>query len=83
MNKIKRLEKEIDSLKARLQQHEVLNLRLGDRVMVYPEYEPSFKGVIFNLVNGKVFVIEDGFYSGHSDNPFLPSQCKRLRKVKR
>lgn len=71
-------------LKAQLQNYTELDLlnkfRLGDRVAVHREGRDAFRGTIFNIVNGKLSVIEDGFYSAHDDSPFLPSQCRKLVK---
>jgi|GEM_PF-6595660 len=60
----------------------ILKFRLGDRVAVHPEGRDTFRGTIFNIMHNKIYVIEDGFYSGHDDNPFLPSQCRKLKRVK-
>lgn len=74
---------ENQQLKDKLQCERMLKFRLGDRVSVYPEYGAPFRGTIFNMHHDKIYVIEDGFYSAHSDNPFLPSQCRKLRRVKK
>lgn len=78
------LREENAQLKAQLQNYieaDLINkFRLGDRVAVHREGRDAFRGTIFNIVNGKLSVIEDGFYSAHDDSPFLPSQCRKLVK---
>jgi cell division protein FtsB len=83
----KDLTAENTQLKAQLQNYtkadRINKFRLGDRVAVHREGRLPFRGTIFNILHGKLSVIEDGFYSAHDDSPFLPGQCKKLIKKRK
>lgn len=59
--------------------------KVGDRVNVYRNGSlKPITGTIQSIPeHGLLSIIEDGFYSSHSDSPFHPKQCRKLKSRRR